>query len=265
MPWRSAWLRPSARRCMAGSGVRQQRLPSTMPSAISRILYAAGVPVIGICAAGILVRAIAPLLGDKYGEPPVIAVAEDASAVVPLTGGHRGANRLAAALGDILGIAPAITTAGDVSLGVALDAPPPGWRPGQSARCRRRHRRAVGRAAMPPERGGAVPGPAGGPAPCRGRRRPARQGTPAGAGRARVPGAELSRHRSGPWRRLCQGVPARRSARAGRTGAGRRRGRASSTGRHRLGRSQSRRGGSAGPGPSLGPAAACLRRPAAGG
>ncbi|MCB1833392.1 MAG: precorrin-3B C(17)-methyltransferase, partial [Geminicoccaceae bacterium] len=32
-------------------------------------LFAAGRPVIGICAAGILIRAVAPLLADKRAEP----------------------------------------------------------------------------------------------------------------------------------------------------------------------------------------------------
>ena len=93
-----------------------------------RDLFAAGRPIIGICAAGILIRATAPLIGDKQVEPPVLALAEDGSAVVPLLGGHRGANDLARRIGNILGVAPAITTAGDLALGVALDAPPAGWR-----------------------------------------------------------------------------------------------------------------------------------------
>jgi cobalt-precorrin 5A hydrolase / precorrin-3B C17-methyltransferase len=93
-----------------------------------RKLFAEGTPVVGICAAGILIRALGPLLDDKRSEPPVVAVAEDGSAVVPLIGGHRGANALARELADELGCAAAITTAGDVSLGLALDTPPPGWR-----------------------------------------------------------------------------------------------------------------------------------------
>jgi cobalt-precorrin 5A hydrolase/precorrin-3B C17-methyltransferase len=93
-----------------------------------RDLFAAGRPVVGICAAGILIRALAPLIRDKTGEPPVLAVAEDGRAVVPLLGGHRGANALARRLGDLLGVAPAVTTAGDLRFGVALDGPPPGWR-----------------------------------------------------------------------------------------------------------------------------------------
>jgi cobalt-precorrin 5A hydrolase/precorrin-3B C17-methyltransferase len=93
-----------------------------------RALFAAGTPIVGLCAAGILIRALAPTLADKRAEPPVIAVAADGGAVVPLLGGHRGANRLAAELADILGIRPAVTTAGETVLGLALDDPPPGWR-----------------------------------------------------------------------------------------------------------------------------------------
>jgi len=93
-----------------------------------RTLFAAGTPVIGICAAGILIRAVAPLLADKRAEPPVVAVAEDGSTVVPLLGGHHGANRLARQIAEALDSHAAVTTAGDVALGVALDEPPAGWR-----------------------------------------------------------------------------------------------------------------------------------------
>lgn len=92
-----------------------------------RALFAAGTPIIGICAAGILIRLLADSLADKTAEPPVIAVAEDGSAVVPLLGGHHGANDLARDIGAALGVATAVTTAGDVRFGVALDSPPAGW------------------------------------------------------------------------------------------------------------------------------------------
>jgi cobalt-precorrin 5A hydrolase / precorrin-3B C17-methyltransferase len=92
-----------------------------------RSLFARGEPIIGICAAGILVRALAPLLADKSSEPPVVAVAEDGSVAIPLLGGHRGANDLARAIAAAIGATAAITTAGDIALGVALDQPPPGW------------------------------------------------------------------------------------------------------------------------------------------
>ena len=93
-----------------------------------RALFEAGRPVLGVCAAGILIRALAPLLADKRAESPVVAVAADGSAAVPLLGGHHGANDLARAAGSALGGAAAITTAGDLRLGIALDEPPPGWR-----------------------------------------------------------------------------------------------------------------------------------------
>jgi cobalt-precorrin 5A hydrolase/precorrin-3B C17-methyltransferase len=92
-----------------------------------RALYDAGTPIIGICAAGILIRALAPVLGDKTREPPVLALAEDGSAVIPLLGGHRGANRLACTLADALGIEPALTTASELAFGAALDDPPDGY------------------------------------------------------------------------------------------------------------------------------------------
>jgi cobalt-precorrin 5A hydrolase / cobalt-factor III methyltransferase / precorrin-3B C17-methyltransferase len=90
-------------------------------------LFADGFPIVGLCAAGILVRAVASQLADKRDEPPVVAVAEDGSAVVPLIGGHRGANDLARRIAAALRVAPAITTAGDARFGLALNEPPEGW------------------------------------------------------------------------------------------------------------------------------------------
>ena len=81
----------------------------------------------GVCATGILIRALAPVLADKREEPAVVAVAEDGSAVVPLLGGHRGANAFGRQIGDGLGIRAAITTASESRWQVALDDPPPGW------------------------------------------------------------------------------------------------------------------------------------------
>jgi len=99
-------------------------------------LFAAGTPIVGLCASGILIRALAPLLANKRAEPPVVAVAEDGSAAVPLLGGHRGANALARAIAAVTGSSVAITTAGDVRFGLALDAPPPGWRIANPARAK---------------------------------------------------------------------------------------------------------------------------------
>ncbi len=93
-----------------------------------RRLFAESVPIVGVGAAGILIRALAPELRDQRAEPPVVAVAENGSAAVPLLGGHAGANALARAVAAATGGMAAVTTAGDVRLGLALDEPPPGWR-----------------------------------------------------------------------------------------------------------------------------------------
>jgi cobalt-precorrin 5A hydrolase / precorrin-3B C17-methyltransferase len=92
-----------------------------------RRLFTEGRPIIGICAAGILIRTLAPLLSDKRQEPPVLAVAEDGSAVVPLLGGLQGVNDLARQIGLALSISPAITTTGDLRFRTALLAPPRGY------------------------------------------------------------------------------------------------------------------------------------------
>lgn len=92
-----------------------------------RQLFASGTPIVGICAAGILIRTLAPLLSDKRQEPPVLAVAEDGSAVVPLLGGLHGVNDMARQIGAVLGIAPAITTTGDLRFHTALLSPPDGY------------------------------------------------------------------------------------------------------------------------------------------
>ncbi len=84
--------------------------------------------IVGICASGILIRSLAPLLNNKHQEPAVIALAEDRSVVVPLLGGHRGANGIARKLAAKLESRAAMTTASELSLDIALDDPPKGWR-----------------------------------------------------------------------------------------------------------------------------------------
>lgn len=89
--------------------------------------FRAGRPLVVIGAAGMVVRLLAPALRGKEHDPPVVVVAPDASCVVPLLGGHRGANRLARRIAAALGAFAAVTTAADASLGIAPDEPPPGW------------------------------------------------------------------------------------------------------------------------------------------
>ena len=108
---------------------RVEKADAFFPNALdhSRDLFAAGHPIIGVCASGILIRAVAPLLADKTTEPPVLSVSDDGKVVIPLLGGHRGANRLATRIATAIGATAAVTTAGDIALGVALDEPPAGW------------------------------------------------------------------------------------------------------------------------------------------
>ena len=112
-----------------GRAWRVDQAAAFFPNALDHVrdLFAAGRPIVGVCASGILVRAVAPLLNDKASEPPVISVSDDGSVVVPLLGGHRGANRLAKEIAVVLDATAAVTTAGDVSLGISLDEPPAGW------------------------------------------------------------------------------------------------------------------------------------------
>jgi cobalt-precorrin 5A hydrolase / precorrin-3B C17-methyltransferase len=90
-------------------------------------LFAQDIPIVGLCAAGILIRSLAPVLGNKQHEPAVIAVASDGSAVVPLLGGLHGANELASSIATTLSINPAITTTGDLLFRTALLSPPAGY------------------------------------------------------------------------------------------------------------------------------------------
>ncbi len=90
-------------------------------------LFLAGRPIIALAASGIVIRALAPVLLAKRLEPPVVVMTEDGAEVIPLLGGHRGANALAREAAAITGGHAAISTAGERALGIALDAPPAGW------------------------------------------------------------------------------------------------------------------------------------------
>lgn len=92
-----------------------------------RELYQLDTPIIALCAAGIVIRTLAPLLLEKGVEPPVLAVAEDGSAVVPLLGGLGGVNVLAREVGAALQVPAAITTSGELRFGTCLLNPPTGF------------------------------------------------------------------------------------------------------------------------------------------
>ena len=92
-----------------------------------RSSFQAGDPIIALAASGILIRCLADLLTHKRTDPPVISVAIDGSSIVPLLGGHHGANDLATKLANGINGHAAITTAGDLLWAIALDQPPKGW------------------------------------------------------------------------------------------------------------------------------------------
>jgi cobalt-precorrin 5A hydrolase/precorrin-3B C17-methyltransferase len=75
-----------------------------------------------VCATGIAVRAIAPLLADKTADPAVVVVDDGGRFAVALTGGHRGgANVLAREVATLLGAEAVVTTATDGAGLPALD------------------------------------------------------------------------------------------------------------------------------------------------
>lgn len=53
-------------------------------------LFTAGHRLIFICATGIVVRTLAPVLRDKRRDPPVLVLDEDGRFVIPLLSGHEG-------------------------------------------------------------------------------------------------------------------------------------------------------------------------------
>lgn len=69
--------------------------------------------IIAVMAAGIAVRNIAPLIRDKWTDPPVVVVDSGLNFAIPVLGGHHGGNELAKKL-EGMGIIPVITTATEV-------------------------------------------------------------------------------------------------------------------------------------------------------
>lgn len=77
-----------------------------------RAAFQAGETLLLICATGIAVRTLGPVLRDKYTDPPVLVLDENGQFVIPLLSGHEGgANRLAAEVAEFLGAQLVMTTA----------------------------------------------------------------------------------------------------------------------------------------------------------
>ncbi len=89
-----------------------------------RELFECGTAIIGLCASGILIRSLAPILNNKRKEPPLLVVSDDGALVVPLLGGLTGANELAKEISRVTSGIPAITASGARHFAVQLEAPP---------------------------------------------------------------------------------------------------------------------------------------------
>lgn len=128
---------PTARRIEAAlPGASLQALAGRLPDADTQFsdtidhirgLFAARVPIIALCPAELLIRAIAPLLQAGSRASPIVAVSEDGASVVPLVGAAFGGNALARHLAAVLDGQAAITAPGNPVLALALDQPPAGW------------------------------------------------------------------------------------------------------------------------------------------
>ncbi len=76
--------------------------------------WAKGTNLVFVMAAGIVVRTIAPLLGNKRVDPAVVVLDDSGEHAISLLSGHGGgANALAMEIGRLVGAQPVITTASD--------------------------------------------------------------------------------------------------------------------------------------------------------
>ena len=74
--------------------------------------FSVGDGLILICATGIAVRTLAPVIGSKFEDPPVLILDEQGEFVIPLLSGHEGgANDWAASVAKLIGAQLVITTA----------------------------------------------------------------------------------------------------------------------------------------------------------
>lgn len=88
----------------------------------TREMFAAMDALIFIGATGIAVRAIAPLVQDKFYDPAVLVMDELGQFCIPLLSGHvGGANELAETISRLIGSQAVITTATDVNHQFAVD------------------------------------------------------------------------------------------------------------------------------------------------
>jgi precorrin-4 C11-methyltransferase len=92
----------------------QEAFESVM--AITKDLWNTARGFLFICASGIAVRAIAPLVRSKHEDPAVAVCPDNGAFVISLLSGHEGgANALASELAPLLNAVPVITTASEMS------------------------------------------------------------------------------------------------------------------------------------------------------
>lgn len=78
--------------------------------------FSSGHACIFICSTGIVIRALAPVITDKYQDPPVIVLDEAGQYVIPLLSGHEGgAGALAYNIAQAIGAQCVSTSATDYS------------------------------------------------------------------------------------------------------------------------------------------------------
>ena len=118
--WPEAVIHCSRRLEPQGLALAAQPFEGLMPAVAQRFREFDGH--IFIMAAGIVVRAIGPLLGHKHRDPAVVVVDDAGRFAISLAAGHvGGANRLARRVAEWLGAVPVVTTATDVNGRPAID------------------------------------------------------------------------------------------------------------------------------------------------
>lgn len=74
--------------------------------------FSSGSALVLICATGIAVRTLAPVIRDKKSDPPVLVLDESGKFVIPILSGHEGgANQWAAEVAAMIQAQPVITSA----------------------------------------------------------------------------------------------------------------------------------------------------------
>lgn len=84
-------------------------------------------PIIAILPAPIVIRALAPFIGSKYSDPPVVTVTVNGRFIVPLLGLNHGAAKIASLIEEKIGGTRVTGTATEVKFRTAIDDLPDGY------------------------------------------------------------------------------------------------------------------------------------------